>query len=70
MTESSQPLPLPVRLMNLAGKGANALGFEPVKLGMDSLLGKAQANTGLSNFGGDEFREPLACNLPTSNIGA
>ena len=60
MTASTQTLPLPVRLMNLAGRGASVLGVQPIKLGVDSLLAKASANTGLSNFGGDEFREPLA----------
>ena len=53
-------LPLPVRLMNLAGAGARTIGWEPIPLGVDSLLEKAQASTGLSDFGGDEFREPLA----------
>ena len=60
MTESSRPLPLPVRLMNLAGAGASRIGLQPIKLGVASLLEKAQANTGLSDFGGDEFRQPLA----------
>ena len=59
MTESSQSMPLPVRLMNRAGQAARGLGFEPIKLDVDGLLEKAAASTGLSDFGGDEFRKPL-----------
>jgi len=46
--------------MNLAGEGAERIGLQPVKLSVDSLLEKAAANTGLRDFGGDEFRGPLA----------
>jgi len=60
MTTSSHSLPLPVRLMNLAGAGAQRLGLQPIKLGVEGLLEKAATNTGLSDFGGDEFRQPLA----------
>jgi hypothetical protein len=60
MTAHQSALPLPVRLLNTAGRGANALGLHPVSLQMDDLLDKACANTGLSDFGEDDFREPLA----------
>jgi len=60
MTAGTHSLPLPVRLMNLAGEGASWIGLQPIKLRVDSLLEKATANTGLADFGGDEFREPLA----------
>jgi hypothetical protein len=60
MAEHVRPLPLPVRLMNLAGRGAARLGLQPIDLRVESLLEKARANTGLTDFGGDEFREPLA----------
>jgi len=53
-------LPLPVRLLNLAGRAANTVGWQPVGLGFDKLLAKARANTGLSDFGEDDFRDPLA----------
>ena len=53
-------MPLPVRLMNLAGAGAARIGLQPIKLRVDSLLEKAIANTGLTDFDGDEFRQPLA----------
>ncbi len=57
---SSSTLPLPVRLLNLAGRGANAIGLQPVKLSLDKLLQTARDNTGLSDFGEDDFRAPLA----------
>ncbi len=60
MTASLQRLPLPVRLMNLAGEGAGRIGLQPIKLTVESLLEKASANTGLTDFGGDEFRKPFA----------
>ena len=56
---NSSSLPLPIRLMNFAGRGAAALGIQPVLLRVDALLEKARASTGLSDFGGDEFRAPL-----------
>jgi len=56
----SGTLPLPVRLMNLAGRGANAIGLQPVSLKLDKLLQTARDNTGLSDFGEDDFRAPLA----------
>jgi hypothetical protein len=60
MSDHTHALPLPVRLLNLAGRGASRLGFQPIELSLDSLLDKARANTGLSDFGGNEFRAPLA----------
>jgi hypothetical protein len=45
--------------MNLAGEGASWIGLRPIRLSVDSLLEKATANTGLTDLGGDEFREPL-----------
>lgn len=53
-------LPLPVRLLNLAGRAARAVGWRPIDLGAEALLAEAKRRTGLSDFGGDEFREPLA----------
>jgi hypothetical protein len=60
MTARPNRLPLAVRLMNRAGSLAGAVGLRPIRLDADSLLAKAQQNTGLSDFGGDEFRAPLA----------
>ena len=52
-------LPLPVRLLNRAGGFTSSIGWQPVDLGFDGLLKKARANTGLSDFGEDDFRDPL-----------
>jgi hypothetical protein len=60
MTTSPHSLPLSVRLMNLTGEGAGRIGLQPIKLDVGGLLEKAVANTGLTDFGGDEFRQPLA----------
>lgn len=60
MPENTVRLPLGARLLNLAGRGANLVGLHPVNLELESLLHRAMANTGLSDFGGDEFRQPLA----------
>ena len=54
------PLPFPARLLNLAGRGANIIGWQPVGLSLESLLQKAVDNTGLSDFGENDFRHPLA----------
>jgi hypothetical protein len=56
----SGKLPLPVRLLNLAGRGANSVGIHPVNLDADYLLRTAQKNTGLDDFGEDDFRQPMA----------
>lgn len=53
------PLPIPVRAMNFAGRAASAVGLTPVSLDFDKLLRTAQKNTGLSDFGEDDFRDPL-----------
>jgi hypothetical protein len=46
--------------MNLAGRAARRIGLRPIDLGDEALLEKARRNTGLTDFGGDEFRRPLA----------
>lgn len=46
--------------MNLAGRAMSRLGYTPIALSMDALLDKAHENTGLDDFGGDAFRQPLA----------
>ncbi len=52
-------LPLPVRILNLAGRSAEAVGWQPVSLDFDKLLNKARDNTGLDDYGEDDFRDPL-----------
>ena len=56
----SSKLPFPVRLMNAAGQLANGVGIQPVNLSLEKLLQKAADNTGLSDFGENDFRVPLA----------
>ncbi|NND66882.1 MAG: sulfotransferase, partial [Halioglobus sp.] len=52
-------LPLPVRLLNLGGGALRAVGVETVKLDLDALLQTARANTGLADYGEDDFIGPL-----------
>ncbi len=52
-------LPLPVRLLNLTGRAANGVGLQPVSLDFDKLLHAARSNTGLADFGEDDFEAPL-----------
>lgn len=59
MTASTHSLPLPARLMNLAGRAAQRVGLRPIELGAQALIRTAKRNTGLDDFGGDEFRQPL-----------
>jgi hypothetical protein len=60
MSEKSARLPLSLRLLNLAGRGATVVGLHPVQLALEPLLQQATDNTGLNDFGGDEFHQPLA----------
>jgi hypothetical protein len=53
-------MPLPVRFLNMIGRGVNHIGFEPVSLSLEKLLQTAADNTGLSDFGENDFRQPLA----------
>jgi hypothetical protein len=59
MTAKKQSLPLPVRLMNLAGAGAARIGFQPIELSVDSRLEKAEANTGLTDFDKDFIKDQV-----------
>lgn len=52
-------LPLPVRLMNLTGRGASAVGLQAVSLDFDKLLQTARKNAGLQDYGEDDFEAPL-----------
>jgi hypothetical protein len=48
-----------LRAANLTGRGLRGLGITPVSLDERSLLDAACRATGLDDFGGDAFREPL-----------
>ena len=52
-------LPLSLRALNLGGRAAQAVGLHPVDLSFDGLLKKARADTGLDDFGEDDFEAPL-----------
>ena len=51
--------PLPVALLNAAGRAAGRLGARG-KLDIDSMVAKARRRTGLSSFGDEWFMEPLS----------
>ena len=53
-------MPLPVRFLNMVGRSVNTIGFQPLNLSLDKLLQTATDNTGLSDFGENDFRQPLA----------
>ena len=59
MSLSTSSFQAGIYLVNTAGRGLRRLGIEPVSLEEDSLLEAACRATGLDDFGGDEFREPL-----------
>jgi hypothetical protein len=48
-----------VHAVNATGRRLHRLGLEPISLDERSLLDAACRETGLEDFGGDEFREPL-----------
>ena len=49
----------PMRLLNRALHGANALGLARIRLDQDALLARAKKETGLGNFGDDSFLQPM-----------
>ena len=52
-------LPLPLRALNAAGRLARAAGLPLLELDPEALLDAAAAQSGLSDFGDERFREPL-----------
>ncbi len=53
-------MPLPVRFLNMVGRSVNGIGVQPLNLSLNKLLQTATDNTGLSDFGENDFRQPLA----------
>jgi hypothetical protein len=51
--------PLAAKMINFAGRAANALGMQPVKLDAEAVLAKAIKKAGCSDFGDEDFREGL-----------
>lgn len=51
--------PVPIKLLNVLGRLLIQTGVTPLPLSEDALLAAARARTGLSDWGGDSFRQPL-----------
>ena len=49
----------PIRLLNAAWGTLNTVGLANVSLDSDALIARAQKDTGLTDFGGDDFLEPM-----------
>ena len=59
MTSAQAQFPLPLRLFNSTFSSLGTLGNRLVSLKPESLMKTARKKTGLSDFGGDYFRQPL-----------
>ncbi|MEM1114420.1 MAG: sulfotransferase [Pseudomonadota bacterium] len=55
MSSQAKALPITVRLMNLAGRVAGSAGWQPVSLERENLLANARRQTGLEDFGEEDF---------------
>ena len=49
----------PIRLLNAAWGILNTVGLARISLDSDSLIARAKKDTGLTDFGGDDFLEPM-----------
>ena len=49
-----------IRVANAAGGALQRAGVSFARFDAEALLRRARAQTGLDDFGGDDFREPLA----------
>ncbi len=58
--------PLPIALLNGAGKLINRIGFSP-KLDIHTLIAAAKRKTGLTDFGDEWFLEPLRVLIESTN---
>ena len=52
-------LPLPARVLNRSHRVASRFGVLRLRLREEDLLVRARKTTGLTNFGGDSFRDGL-----------
>jgi len=59
VTATSAALRTAMHAMNVGGRALAGLGLQPVTFDEHSILDEARHQTGLHDFGGDEFREPL-----------
>jgi hypothetical protein len=60
MSTTKPTLPLALRLFNGLLAGTDALGIHLARIDVDSMLRTASQQTGLTDFGSDYFRGPLA----------
>lgn len=51
--------PFAVKMINFAGRAANALGVQPVKLDAEAITKRAAKEAGSSGFGDEDYREGL-----------
>ena len=58
--------PFAVKMMNFAGRAANALGLQPVRLDAETVLAKAIKKAGSADFGDEDFREGLVSFLESA----
>ena len=70
MTAPKPHRPLTVRAINGAGAGLRRLGVPLLPLAEEPLLRAARKQTGLADFGGEEFREGLRRLLDSLNEDA
>ena len=49
----------PIRLLNAAWGTLNTVGLANISLNSDALIARAKKDTGLTDFGGDDFLEPM-----------
>jgi hypothetical protein len=49
----------PMRILNTVLRGANALGLARISLDPDALMAQVRKETGLNDFGGEGFLEPM-----------
>ena len=50
---------VPMRLLNTVLRGANALGLARIELDRDVLITRAKKETGLGDFGDENFMQPM-----------
>ena len=53
----------PMRILNSALRGASTLGIARFELNPAALIATAKKKTGLTDFGGDSFLEPMKLSL-------
>jgi hypothetical protein len=70
MTKNPKHRPATIRLTNLVGAALFSTGIIEKKLNADQLMAEARRNTGLDDFGPDDFLEPFRLLVDTYNSEA